>query len=552
MITKGLIKTIDYNNNSCTVRLPLFEGANTVHEVILPAIFSIQPGIYNGYAEGDVVFVDFETDNFSTPIVIGKLFLGTGKEENSNKKGNLTASTLTVTNSASLPLTTALTFDTPASTRVPVDNRYAKYKSLLDIINALNKNDDNFSEVERIDYEAITEVKTAYLSQESSTDAPALDDSRWTPIMPAAEDGKNIWQKTTFHNRRGQILKSEIICLANLATMASYWVDYSARTHKGINQQDSITATAWKQFGNNSSEPDSSKYIRYGWRQDDGAFGETNDEYSVPVQGQVTVPVTSFKNADLIFELGSWDGTTFTKTDSEIITYSPIETPVLDLSNDSATLVYKPNGDKIGEATVSSTATVYLDGRELTEGVTYAWSTGATTATLEVSSLTNETEEFTCTATITDPTIFKNPITLTKVFTVSKQIKGADSVVSVIESSMGTSFKAPLGDRTTTLTAYLYEGTELLDSARKWYYEWYWFDTKEATPTKVVIPRTKENSINYDEEKGDSIDSYLIRLQLKDLINKSVYFIAYPEGRVNLDGTILGVARLGTTPLGKN
>lgn len=192
MITKGLIKTIDYNNNSCTVRLPLFEGANTVHEVILPAVFSVQPGVYNGYTEGDVVFVDFETDNFSTPIVIGKLFLGTEKEENSNKKGNLTASTLTITNSASLPLTTALTFDTPASTRVPVDNRYAKYKSLLDIINALNKTDDNFSEIKRIDYEAITEVKTAYLSQESSTDTPALDDSRWAPIMPAAEEGKNI------------------------------------------------------------------------------------------------------------------------------------------------------------------------------------------------------------------------------------------------------------------------------------------------------------------------------------------------------------------------
>lgn len=192
MITKGLIKTIDYNNNSCTVRLPLFEGAGSVHEVILPAIFSVQPGVYNGYAEGDVVFVDFETDNFSTPIVIGKLFLGTEKEENSNKKGNLTASTLTVTNSASLPLTTTLTFDTPTSTRVPVDNRYAKYKSLLDIINALNKTDDNFSEVKRIDYEAITEIKTAYLSQESSTDAPALDDSRWAPIMPAAEVDKSI------------------------------------------------------------------------------------------------------------------------------------------------------------------------------------------------------------------------------------------------------------------------------------------------------------------------------------------------------------------------
>jgi hypothetical protein len=45
---------------------------------------------------------------------------------------------------------------------------------------------------------------------------------------------------------------------------------------------------------------------------------------------------------------------------------------VLDLTNDSASLVYKPSGDKIGDDEVSSTATVYLDGAELTEGVTYS------------------------------------------------------------------------------------------------------------------------------------------------------------------------------------
>ena len=73
MIVKGLIKTIDFTDNSCTVRLPLFETAASQGEVVLPATILIQPGMYNGYAEGDVVFVDFENDTLSRPIVIGKL-----------------------------------------------------------------------------------------------------------------------------------------------------------------------------------------------------------------------------------------------------------------------------------------------------------------------------------------------------------------------------------------------------------------------------------------------------------------------------------------------
>jgi hypothetical protein len=45
-------------------------------------------------------------------------------------------------------------------------------------------------------------------------------------------------------------------------------------------------------------------------------------------------------------------------------------------------------------------------------------------------------------------------------------------MVSVIESSQGTSFKLPVADTATTiLTAHLYEGTVEQDTDRKWYYE---------------------------------------------------------------------------------
>jgi len=60
MITKGIIKSIDYNGNTCIVRIPIFESSATDTETTFEAIFSITPGMYNGYLENDVVLVSFE------------------------------------------------------------------------------------------------------------------------------------------------------------------------------------------------------------------------------------------------------------------------------------------------------------------------------------------------------------------------------------------------------------------------------------------------------------------------------------------------------------
>lgn len=238
-------------------------------------------------------------------------------------------------------------------------------------------------------------------------------------------------------NKKVAVAKFEISKLIQGTAATSYWVDYSARVHKGSNQQDPITATAWTKYGSDASVQNNSLKIRYGWRQSNGTFGE----YSAVESGMITVPATSFKNADLIFELGTETSaggtTTFEVEDSEIITYSPINTPILDLTNDSASLVYKPTGDKYGTDQVSSCAAVYLDGQIITEGVEYQWTyptsantivSGTNTNTITVEGIGSSTVEFTCTATISNTAIFKNSVTLTKVFTVSRQIQGEYSI----------------------------------------------------------------------------------------------------------------------------
>lgn len=239
--------------------------------------------------------------------------------------------------------------------------------------------------------------------------------------------------------------KFEISKLTQGVSATSYWIDYTARIHKGINQHDSITATAWSKFGNNPSVQNDSLWIRYGWRQEDGTF----KDFCTPEQSTITVSAADFLDADLIFELGDWDGTTLTVTESEIITFSPLNTPVLDLSNDTGDLAYSADGTTPLDPTntASSTATIYLNGQIVTEGVNYTWDipTGNTAeqtdvydvvetdvcigSKIEVSELAATTNKFICTATINNPAIYKEPVILTKVFTVSKKIKGDNAVV---------------------------------------------------------------------------------------------------------------------------
>lgn len=144
MITKGIITSIDYNTNMCTVRLPLFEQAGNVDPVVNEATFSILPGIYNGYKVDDVVYVDFEDDQLNNPIIIGKLFINSQNES---------ANSLGMINCASL---SAKALTIPSTTKIVADPSFANnleggpgsYKTIEDILKKLQEYEDRIARLE--------------------------------------------------------------------------------------------------------------------------------------------------------------------------------------------------------------------------------------------------------------------------------------------------------------------------------------------------------------------------------------------------------------------
>ena len=271
MIIKGILKTIDYNNNSCTVRLPLFETTSTSGEVVLPAIFMNQPGMFNGYNEGDIVFVDFENNKLEAPIIIGKLYLGSEKEASNSQKGGLKIASLTVDSSATLPLDTKLVFN-HTSSDVPVDKGLSSYKSIIDIIKAIHTTETTLEKVTDTQNSTndsfIQRIEVTYLSQLAELEAPLATHEGWSLVVPASRDGYKIWQKTTTYNNKGQILGiPEIICISDLTGTASYWLKCSTKNHAGTQQSptETIEITAMIKLGLNVETEDTDATLYYKW-----------------------------------------------------------------------------------------------------------------------------------------------------------------------------------------------------------------------------------------------------------------------------------------------
>lgn len=430
MITKGILKTINYNENSCTVRIPLFETASSNNEVILSAVFLTQPGSYNGYSEGDIVFIDFENNSLNSPIVLGKLYLGAVKEKATSKKGGLTVADLNVISSASLPLDTKLVFNASDSTVVPVEGGLSTYKSLLDIIKSLYKTETSITKATEESLENITKIKVEYLSQPLSDPEPTKENPNWDIVMPNYQDGYGIWQKTTCYNSRGQILSIEIICFSSIAATATYWLKCSTRVHNGSQQSERLEITSMIKLGSSPETVDEESVLTYRWSKGsikDAKIVDPATPYRLTFENTPDSPIP---NENLII-IASRNGVTY---EQETITFAPLNTPVLVLSNENASIEYDSYGftkmDR--KAFVESTASVKLNNKDV-EVKKYTWTVadctadttvGTSSATIKITDIdeTADSATATCEAIYLDN--LGNEVPLTKVFSISKVKQG--------------------------------------------------------------------------------------------------------------------------------
>ena len=117
MITKGTILSTPFNNrdNTFLVQIDLFKTAGNLPEDSKldaskqTATLCLSAGMDNNYAVGDIVYIAFEDNDLSKPVIIGKLFTNIDAKGELRKKesvGSANLQALTVSRTANLPLDT--------------------------------------------------------------------------------------------------------------------------------------------------------------------------------------------------------------------------------------------------------------------------------------------------------------------------------------------------------------------------------------------------------------------------------------------------------------
>ena len=143
MVVKGIIKSIDVQGNTCTVRMPYFENVGN-DEIVATATVSNSPGSYNGYKVNDVVWVAFENDQLECPVIIGKLYLGI-EAERADPRGTLNVVDSKISRTAEIPFDTKLSRDIEPG----MPKTVAPYNSLNSIANNLSTAEVNIAQNDR-------------------------------------------------------------------------------------------------------------------------------------------------------------------------------------------------------------------------------------------------------------------------------------------------------------------------------------------------------------------------------------------------------------------
>lgn len=679
MVTKGIITSIDYTGNTCTVRMPFFETAGN-DPIVGTAIISNTPGSYNGYKVNDVVLVGFENGQMETPVILGKLYLGVEKEK-ADPRGVINVESSNTSKSATIPADTKLAVSTDNN----VPNTTTPYASLKSIANTLNSVDtgvgqlsqftnnqfksiitntagmqsaieqnaadisakvdktnegrttgfgwtindegwkvtshdtshygEQYIDIFKVDNSGVTvagDVKIVgypvqtvvlYAQNESSENEPDFPDDDqpldpdyatpavygWSTEEPAWAQGKYIWQKTIVFKYEynptthllDEVRNSTTVCISGAdgqngvpgESAVSYWLSSNTPIHVGTNQDTNIVINAFKKIGNDAESADTNAYIRYSW--DNGeTWGDNAVTDGWARRSSLTILKEDVINSDLLIQ-ATHDTTTDPVViyESETITFAPLDTPVIDLSNDTSAISYY-GSIKLGND-VTSTAQVYLGTDELP--ATYRWvlvgcsGSDLNTATVTITGLSANEATATCIATCIDLKDENGtPVVLTKVFSITKQLSTARFWINV-STPVHTGFMQKI-DLVMSLMRKIADESEELDATAYFRYKWgndgnwsTWTTCNTVDPedsTKLIgLPYTFDTSVfiekdliieashlvgssNYVVFDTETVTYSPLNTPILDLNNDSAA-IAYMNGdKINASDTVNATAKV--------
>lgn len=229
------------------------------------------------------------------------------------------------------------------------------------------------------------ETIITYTQTTSNTEKPKInpedtDGYTWSAEIPAWREGYYIWQRTVVkawdYNKElyndllqeygvweDTIVSDNIVCLAGTSA-ASYWLNCSSNFHAGDKQNTPITITAMYKVGTGIEQEDTSAILKYRWVGEEIWKTTTHILY-----------IEAFEDKNLEIVVVHGEGENEVEFARETILYSPLNTPIVQLSPETATIAYSTNGTTPLETSVSSTGILYLNGANLgdSEELEYWW-----------------------------------------------------------------------------------------------------------------------------------------------------------------------------------
>ncbi len=161
MITKATVEKV-LNDKTYQVRIPIIDKAkksSLTNNILSTAVISSQINCPLNFRVGDIVFVDFEEDNYNKPVILGSLYTGT----NTKTKPTVNLNSIKVTDSAILSKSTAI------GNNIKYENILSLKDSKESIQKQLNETASTLSEYkEKIEDEA-TLISLQYTSIKDAT-----------------------------------------------------------------------------------------------------------------------------------------------------------------------------------------------------------------------------------------------------------------------------------------------------------------------------------------------------------------------------------------------